>query len=295
MTKLLKIHLKSPWSPEFRTTSAIFSKSVSLMEADALLCDWQPDATLLTYNGPKAWYCCEPPNQFQSIDHGKWPLFRKQLDEKYFLSHDHPNPLCRIPHITHFDNLSINRNLKRNRLAISIVSNHGGSPLRRVRSINFRNNYITHPLIDLYGRSSWQNYRRKWYSRPRVPSNYKGELPGDWHKAEKRELMSQYRFAVCLENEPGPYYFTEKFVEAVCAGCIPIYQSHPSLRDNVLKGALWLEPKENVEETIRDCQLELEEVQTCNSNWIQNNSYLHDTSIRSVYEKIEAYFRSYTR
>jgi hypothetical protein len=292
MPKLLRIHLKSPWSHEFTTQSAIFSSEIPLADADAILCDWQPHDSILSYEGPKAWYCCEPPNQFRTIDKGTWPRFRRKLGDNFFLSHDHPNPLCRIPHVTHFQDLTINRNLQRDHLAVSIVSNHGGSPLYRTPSVNFRNHFITHSLVDLYGRQSWKHFRKNWYSRASFPSNYKGELPGDWHQNEKRRLMSKYRFAICLENEPSPFYFTEKFVEAVCAGCIPIYQSHQSLRDNVLHGAMWVEPKRNIEETLEYCdKIDQEEVQSKNEYWIRHNTHLQNTSIQRVYEKIETYFR----
>jgi hypothetical protein len=38
-----------------------------------------------------------------------------------------------------------------------------------------------------------------------------------------------------------PYYFTEKFVNAARAGCVPIYHAHPTVREGFLKGARWID------------------------------------------------------
>ena len=57
--------------------------------------------------------------------------------------------------------------------------------------------------------------------------------------------MARYKVAVCLENMNEPYYFTEKFVEAVCSGCIPIYRADPTVSGGVLKGARWVDPADH--------------------------------------------------
>ncbi len=48
-----------------------------------------------------------------------------------------------------------------------------------------------------------------------------------------------------MENTQEPYYFTEKFVDAVAAGCVPIYRAHPTVRDTFLEGATWIDPAEH--------------------------------------------------
>ena len=55
-------------------------------------------------------------------------------------------------------------------------------------------------------------------------------------------LFSRYHAAICLENTLEPYYFTEKFVDGVRAGCVPVYRAHPTVRDGVLRGARWVDP-----------------------------------------------------
>jgi len=41
----------------------------------------------------------------------------------------------------------------------------------------------------------------------------------------KLEIISDYRFTICLENSSHPGYYTEKPIHAKVAGCIPIYWS----------------------------------------------------------------------
>ena len=85
-------------------------------------------------------------------------------------------------------------------------------------------------------------YRRNWFSLPGAPRNYRGKLPGDWPGEEKRRLVSRYKVCVCLENMNEPGYFTAKFVEAVVAGCIPVYRASADICDSVLQGASWADP-----------------------------------------------------
>jgi hypothetical protein len=49
--------------------------------------------------------------------------------------------------------------------------------------------------------------------------------------------------AVCLENTfDSPNYFTEKFVNAARAGCIPVFHAVPSVQEGRLVGARWVDP-----------------------------------------------------
>jgi hypothetical protein len=125
--------------------------------------------------------------------------------------------------MTHYDSLGVDMSEKRHDRAIAVVSNCGGSPSSTHEDIRFRNQLVTDSRVDLYGRSNWLRYRPNWYCWPRAPRNYRGEIDGDWPGSTKRQLMSSYKVCVCLENMNEPGYFTEKFVEAVRAGCVPVY------------------------------------------------------------------------
>jgi hypothetical protein len=259
-------------------------------KADALLCEWAPDPELFTFPRRKAWYCCEPQCQFRGLGSGAWPKIKSELGPHEFLWHGHPDERYRVPHITHFEPLVMNTNPDRLQRAIAIVSNHGGSPWRRHPDIAYRNRLITDPRVDLYGRSGWKRYRAHWYSRAGAPANYKGEIPGDWPAGEKRSLMSKYKVAVCLENMNEPYYFTEKFVEAVVAGCIPVYRASDEIRDGLLKGACWLDPEDLciprerlIESATRSDQ---EKFQLHNQRWLRESRLLAETNPEKVFRKI---------
>jgi hypothetical protein len=290
----LQIRVISPWFGELETEDAFFSVNLPTEKADALLCDWAPSDELITFPRRKAWYCCEPECQFFGLGGGSWPHIRDKLAPHEFLYHNHPDPQYRVPHVTHFEPLEMNADGTRLHRAIAIVSNHGGNPLMRHRDITYRNDFITHPQVELFGRSGWKRYRRRWYSRSGKPTNYQGEIPGDWPASGKRELMSRYRVAVCLENMNEPHYFTEKFVEAVCAGCVPVYRADPTVRDTVLIGAAWIDPADHGGDPVRTLRAALEAaprpILEQNASWLRSEA-LAATSHQAVFEQIAAILR----
>jgi hypothetical protein len=54
--------------------------------------------------------------------------------------------------------------------------------------------------------------------------------------AKKREVLRQYKFSICYENAAYPGWVTEKMLDAMFAGCVPVYLGDPE--------ALKLVPKE---------------------------------------------------
>jgi hypothetical protein len=193
------------WSSRIETTHAVFDREIAAEQADALLCLWGPSEELFTFPRRRAWYCCEPACQFRAQEDGAWLRLKDRLRPEEFLWHGHLDVRFRVPHQTHYEPLQMNCRSDRKDKAIAVVSNYGGNPLKAHPDIRFRNHLITSPLVDLFGRASWRRYRPHWYSWPGTPPNYQGELPGDWSGQQKRELLSQYKVCVCLENmnEPG--------------------------------------------------------------------------------------------
>lgn len=52
---------------------------------------------------------------------------------------------------------------------------------------------------------------------PRFPS-YKGTI------SDKLRVLSEYKFSICYENARDiPGYITEKILDSICAGCVPVY------------------------------------------------------------------------
>jgi hypothetical protein len=98
--------------------------------------------------------------------------------------------------------------------------------------------------VELFGLpESWGQFRhfpKLWIQRP--PDNYMGRTSPGFDDDENIRFLSAYKVAVCLENCTEPYYFTEKFVNAVRAGCVPVYNAHATVKTSFLSGAKWVDP-----------------------------------------------------
>lgn len=290
MNRKMQVRVVSPWFGELDTPTAFFSSSLPTSDADALLCEWAPSDELFSFQGRKAWYRTEPPCQFDAISNGQWPTIRKKLQDHEFFWYGHHDPRFRIPASTHFTELTVDHRKDRKRRAIAVVSNFGGTPLRRHRQIAYRNRFATSHLVDLFGRESWKSYRRGAFSKKRAPENYVGSIPGDWEVDEKRSLMATYHVAVCLENMLDPGYFSEKFVEAVRAGCVPVFRAHPSVRDTFLKGASWVDPDDYGDDPEETIQMAIhsnrEDVAQQNETWMRTNEDFRGTHKNRIYCRI---------
>jgi hypothetical protein len=285
----LKVRMLSPWSTQIETENTVFSAEIPASVADAMLCVWSPAEEMFSFEGPRAWYCCEPECQFELMEHGRWIDYRSRLRPSEFLFHNHSSINYRVPHITHFEEILVRMDENRIERAVSVVSNFGGGPRGRHPHIAYRNRFVTHRFVDLFGRRAWKNYREGFISMRRPPNNYQGEISGDWPAKEKRDLLSKYKVCVCLENMHEPNYFTEKFVEAVAAGCIPIYRAHDSLRDTVLQGAKWVDPADYGDDPDKTIQAALEmddgDFRVGNTQWLKSEG-LKATHISQVFERI---------
>lgn len=292
---MFKVRVISPWLKELRAGDTLFSASLPAAEADALLCDWAPSDELFAFPRRKAWYCCEPQRQFAGLFGGQGEAVRAKLRPGEFLFHNHPDPRFRVPHVTHIEPPTVNRNADRLERAVAVVSNFGGAPFRRPFDLRLRNAFATHPDVDLYGRASWRRYRRGIFSFAGIPANHRGEIPGDWEESDKRNLMARYKVAVCLESAQEENYFTEKFVEAVQAGCIPVYRAHASVRAAFLQGARWIDPgdgAEGVDAVLRRALAgRREEYAEANAAWAATHPALAGTSVDRVFARIGACLR----
>jgi hypothetical protein len=50
------------------------------------------------------------------------------------------------------------------------------------------------------------------------------------HCVDKNETVSRYKFALCFENNIYPGYVTEKIIDCLAAGVIPIYLGAPDIK-----------------------------------------------------------------
>lgn len=83
--------------------------------------------------------------------------------------------------------------------------------------------------LDLYG-SGWGNLNN-------LPSHWQIELAATVPSlnpapcADKLATMANYKFALCFENLEFPGYVTEKVIDCLLAGVVPIYRGAPDIRD----------------------------------------------------------------
>ena len=54
----------------------------------------------------------------------------------------------------------------------------------------------------------------------------------------KNEALQKYKFSICYENARGiPGYITEKIIDCLVAGCVPVYWGAPNIADHIPKEA----------------------------------------------------------
>lgn len=62
-----------------------------------------------------------------------------------------------------------------------------------------------------------------WLPRRRIFPSARGPVP------RKRDIMRQYKFSICYENAGYPGWLTEKMLDAMFAGSVPVYQGDPEV------------------------------------------------------------------
>ncbi len=287
----LRVRLVRPFGPlDIETPQALFSTRIAAADADALLCEWAPTDELLSFDGPSAWYTAEPRTnrRIGVLAHPDQRRFLRLLRPEQMLHHAHADPRFRVPHMTHASAERTRHAGRREHAAAAVVSNYGGPVHNRGPGVRFRNDFVTAHGVALFGRrSKWRRYRRSWWSWPRLPSAFVSEIDGVW--SDKIELLAHYHTAVCLENTLEPFYFSEKLVDAVRAGCVPVYRAHPTVREGILRGASWVDPADFRLDAARTLEhalsLEREEIAARNFDWLGSEA-VAETSQAGVWAKI---------
>jgi hypothetical protein len=147
--------------------------------------------------------------------------------------------------------------------------------------------------VELFGKpEAWARFRhfpKLWIRRP--PNNYRGQSsPGaDIFDDEQVRFLSAFKVAVCLENCTEAFYFTEKFVNAVRAGCVPVYHAHATVKASFLPGARWIDPadfgfspRRTIEFALNQDQAEFRSI---NDAWLESG-ILADTDDLKVVPKL---------
>jgi hypothetical protein len=291
---MFRIRLERPWHYGGQTFGDVeLSTTIPVQNADAVVCEFEPTALLFSFRGPAFWYASEPvTNPKVGIQSRRWlRRARARLASWQFLYHAHPDEHLRMPCFTHHaGELTTADAATRKSRVVAVCSQQTRSRAPALQELRMRTELNTHPLVDLWGsRGIWMLYRRSALSLPRVPDNYQGTLPGGGGSPEKIALLSQYHAVVCLENSHEPHYFTEKFVDAARAGCVPIYHAHSTVRDRFLKGARWVDPASFDFDTKATLEFALAQDRAlyadANRAWMRSRA-VAKTSWEAVFERI---------
>jgi hypothetical protein len=241
-SKLL-IRLIGAPKPDWTHPEVEFDPTISINLCDGMLAWGSPSPEFVHFRGIRLWYSDE------ALTHSMWrtPLFkaaRRSVANHEFLHHSNPDSIYRFPCVTHYgrvDEIAAAR--QKTRGIIAVVSNFGGRIWWFREGVRLRNSFILNPAVDLLGNGdSWRRFRRWPWSRPGPPPNYRGPLEGNWYLPGQVDALAPYVANACFENASVPYYFTEKFLNAVRAGCVPIYHAHDTVRETLLEGAKWIDP-----------------------------------------------------
>jgi hypothetical protein len=86
-------------------------------------------------------------------------------------------------------------------------------------------------LLDLYGKGwdSLRNLPTKWQKR--LPPIFKFHSPKSCEN--KLETIRNYRYGLCIENAKFPGYVTEKIIDCLVAGVIPLYMGAPDIEKHI--------------------------------------------------------------
>ena len=90
-------------------------------------------------------------------------------------------------------------------------------------------------MIEVWGKG--------WDNLSNLPRSWQARLDECRHTFcgpcdDKRPVLSKYVFALAFENTRVPGYVTEKVVDAMIAGCVPVYRGAPDIADHVPAGAI---------------------------------------------------------
>lgn len=86
-------------------------------------------------------------------------------------------------------------------------------------------------LLDLYGKGwdSLRNLPTKWQKC--LPPIFKSHPPQSCEN--KLETIRNYRYGLCIENAKFPGYVTEKIIDCLVAGVIPLYMGAPDIEKHI--------------------------------------------------------------
>lgn len=240
-----KVKLYSPSKRVIKTDSCVFDPDIDEHHADAVIIYYDAFPDTIRFPKKTYWWKTEP--KWHSMYRNKAAKhIQKILPAENILSYNELSIEQRIPHQTHIrKDLQVIKNNREKKVG-AVVSNFGDAMWLLRPSFLLRNFLITRKGVSLYGRfDSWNRYPHrllpKKFQKP--PDNYCGEI-GGWvyDDISTIERFARFHALICLENSFEPFYFTEKLVFAVAAGCLPIYLPHPTVAQEYLNDCFFINP-----------------------------------------------------
>jgi hypothetical protein len=263
---------------DFSIDNIFYSPRIPLDDANGLVALYDPTEELLKFSGPKLWFTIEPSWHHHFNGHPIGKRLIRTLDCSEHIFYGNPDLRFRVPHPTYRGPMTMQRVGSPKPAAMACVSNFGGRTWFLKPHILLRNRMILCDSVELFGKPEvWAKFRhfpKLWIRRS--PSNFQGRTsPGKGDKDEDHvRFLSEFKVAVCLENCIEKNYFTEKFVNGVRAGCIPVYHAHQSVIDRFLAGAKWVDPadfgfspQKTIEYALAQDQTEFRQV---NDKWLMS-------------------------
>lgn len=265
---------------------------------DGYLAFSTPTPGLWDFPGLRAWYWSEPIT-FDRLSVRRVVRYLRQRKHFAFLHHSESADVV-MPVLTHYTlQPQFREPGARLNAAVAVVSNHGGVFWRFKRGERLRNRFVLCEEVELFGSElAWSAFRRWPWSSAGTPKNYRGAWTASYLEGEHIARLSKYQAAVCLENCVIPNYFSEKFVNAVRAGCVPIYAAHSSVRTTYLDGALFVDPANHNFDPVATVQaalaLDREAVAKQNFRWLESPA-VQSTGDQAIWRRIAEYFSAQFR
>lgn len=93
-----------------------------------------------------------------------------------------------------------------------------------------------------------QKCKREW-----LADTY-GTFDGGGYVEKLTDVLNDYRFNICIENDITPYYFSERFTTALACGTIPIYLGATEI-DKFFNpdGIIKITTKDDIEKVLEQC------------------------------------------
>lgn len=129
------------------------------------------------------------------------------------------------------------------------------------------NRFWFNPDFDLYGRG-WDKIIPQW----------QGEC------SDKLATIRNYKFALCFENGSYPGYVTEKIIDCLVAGVIPVYRGAPD-RGQYLPGGMYVDAArfkdfDEMEQYLRDLDPEdARDMMIYGSAWLKGRGSVHNNRV----------------